>query len=337
LAKLLQERSQPGDLLATSEVGIAPYYSRIRVVDTFGLVDRHVASLPGPPGGKPINDYLFGLAPRFIAFKVETLEGGAVPADWALFQDLRLAVDYELLRIIYNGWNRLLVFERRNAAPARRVVADLARSLGSDTVRFRTPEGTLTQRPELAPQLVRAGGTSCLPVDGYLEARRLLTLAEAAPDALPPPGVMARWQGRCRPFLYHHPGSGPSHPQLHYPLRLPEEGATLTFGLTQAAEFWDPRYGDGVHYRVEVVPATGEPVTVYSRWVDPKNVPADRRWIDAEVDLSAWAGQQVTLVLATDPGPAGNALEDHGGWGQPVVWAGPPAQAAASRPAAAGP
>jgi hypothetical protein len=50
------------------------------------------------------------------------------------------------------------------------------------------------------------------------------------------------------------------------------------------------------------------------RYIDPKNNPADRRWIDVEVPLKTFAGQSVDLVLTTLPGPAGDINYDWAGW-----------------------
>ena len=62
----------------------------------------------------------------------------------------------------------------------------------------------------------------------------------------------------------------------------------------------DPAKGDGVRFEVEVE-AAGKSKKVYSRDVNPKNDPADRRWIDDSVDLSAFVGQDIVLTFITKP------------------------------------
>lgn len=53
--------------------------------------------------------------------------------------------------------------------------------------------------------------------------------------------------------------------------------------------------------------------TVFSRWVDPKNNPEDRRWLDDSVDLGPYLNRPVTLTFHTSPGNSG--VWDHAGWG----------------------
>ena len=55
------------------------------------------------------------------------------------------------------------------------------------------------------------------------------------------------------------------------------------------------------------------------RYIDPKNQPADRRWHDIVIDLSAYAGQDVQLALLTLPGPAGDGRYDWAGWSEPII------------------
>lgn len=43
LGKCLAEHANPGDTVATSLIGRTPYYSRLRTLDVFGLIDPHIA------------------------------------------------------------------------------------------------------------------------------------------------------------------------------------------------------------------------------------------------------------------------------------------------------
>jgi hypothetical protein len=61
-------------------------------------------------------------------------------------------------------------------------------------------------------------------------------------------------------------------------------------------------------------------------FVDPKTNEKDRRWFDASVDLSAYEGQQVWIVLNTDPEPPParprvprTAVADYAVWGEPKI------------------
>jgi hypothetical protein len=64
-------------------------------------------------------------------------------------------------------------------------------------------------------------------------------------------------------------------------------------------------------------------VVVWERQLDPR-VDADRGWVEAQIPLSDYAGQAVTLWLITQPGPANNDAGDRAGWGQPWIVEGTP-------------
>ncbi len=106
---------------------------------------------------------------------------------------------------------------------------------------------------------------------------------------------------------FQHPISS-----LSYILTPDEESRFFLFRLGLDPEVWRPDRGDGVLFRVSAREDGNEEV-VFSRWVDPKNNPDDRRWIDGAVDLSPYLGRAVTLVLSTGPGDSG--IWDWAGWG----------------------
>ncbi len=90
---------------------------------------------------------------------------------------------------------------------------------------------------------------------------------------------------------------------------------------------------DGVEFRVQV--STGEAwQDVFSRFS------AAKQWEPARVDLSAWAGREITLRLVTDPGPKHDTSCDSAFWAAPTIWVGqrptpePDAQRAARRESA---
>ncbi len=53
-------------LVALGEAGIIPYYSGVRVLDMFGLMDKHIARLPGPIHVKFDADYVLSRQPDYI-------------------------------------------------------------------------------------------------------------------------------------------------------------------------------------------------------------------------------------------------------------------------------
>jgi len=99
---------------------------------------------------------------------------------------------------------------------------------------------------------------------------------------------------------------------------IPERGARLEFGMSYDPRLWTGTFanaplGDGATYRVMVDDGSRQQV-VFEQYIDPKNVPEQRRWLDSSVDLSAWAGQRVSLTFSTDGGPAGDTTDDWALW-----------------------
>jgi hypothetical protein len=98
-------------------------------------------------------------------------------------------------------------------------------------------------------------------------------------------------------------------------ISLPRDATQLHFAIGINPEAWNGAIaGDGVRFRVVVKDGAGE-TTVFDQYIDPKHQDVDRRWIDAQVDLSRWRNQPVTLLFSTDAGPAGDTQSDWAYWG----------------------
>ena len=107
--------------------------------------------------------------------------------------------------------------------------------------------------------------------------------------------------------------------EVAYQIEVPAAGS-LQFRTALSSEVWvpEPKGGDGVQFDVFIEDHTGR-THVFSEFIDPVDEPTDRHWHDHRINLSAWAGERVTLILATDPGPQNNADFDWAGWGTPQV------------------
>lgn len=114
LAQWLLDNAEPTDLIATSEVGIVPYYTNMRVLDTFGLTDRHIALMPGSPGNKTDVDYVFNMQPQFIAFRVQQdcYCSGAL-GDTRVLNDWRMRKNYNFVCTFQYYNSVILLFSRR--------------------------------------------------------------------------------------------------------------------------------------------------------------------------------------------------------------------------------
>jgi tetratricopeptide (TPR) repeat protein len=108
------------------------------------------------------------------------------------------------------------------------------------------------------------------------------------------------------PVLFLH-----SPAQLKQRVMIPSDTPILDFvaGLDPVVH----QSSDGATLRVLVEDAAGHATPVYERAVNHDL--AARGWIRGDADLSRWAGQELTLVLETGAGPAGDTTDDWFGWG----------------------
>ena len=99
-------------------------------------------------------------------------------------------------------------------------------------------------------------------------------------------------KGETRHCIYMHPTS-----RLTYKVTVPRDGwFRAWFGVKEEA--WD-KQSDGVLFRVGV--SDGREYDEFiNQHVDPANNAGDRRWVPVSADLSAYAGQQVDLILNTN-------------------------------------
>lgn len=118
--------------------------------------------------------------------------------------------------------------------------------------------------------------------------------------------------GDRRPTLWLHPPS-----RVTYQL-VPPPRAALRTAIALRPAVWSSDKGDGVVFEV-LVEEAGVRRTLFSRYLDPKHDPEDRRWEPVTIDLSRYAGRAITLTFATSGGPAGNIDYDWAGFGNPTL------------------
>ncbi|MDD2598271.1 MAG: hypothetical protein PHO37_03460 [Kiritimatiellae bacterium] len=103
-----------------------------------------------------------------------------------------------------------------------------------------------------------------------------------------------------------------------FPLSLPAD-TKIELAFHTAIRDSAPTEGsgsDGVEFKVFVIRDNNTPQQLFTRFS------AAKIWEKAIVDLSAYAGQTITLRLWTGPGPQNNTSCDSSFWGDPVVFAG---------------
>lgn len=111
----------------------------------------------------------------------------------------------------------------------------------------------------------------------------------------------------------------PPHSRIKWKIEVPRRGTLeVFFGVRQDA--WEAE-GNGVQFRVGV--SDGRTYEEYLKEVvHPQARERDRRWLSAAVDLSAYEGQLVEVILNTDPGPPRDDLDqrnDFALWGEPRI------------------
>ena len=223
------------------------------------------------------------------------------------------------------AWLRLL-----DMAPSPRAAATLRQSLATALV-FATAFTIFWIGVNHAYTLVRPNSA-----ERELYARyRLLGLATLLPQATVAPDapICAEATGCERVALteFTMPQSGDTRPvifahapaEISMPLTVPAERSFLWLSPALDPQAWDWG-GDGVTFTVRVRSDAGE-ATLWSRHITPAD-PADRDWHQIVVPLDEYRGQAITLVLTTDPGPAGDDAGDRAGWGMPWLMRGTVAQ-----------
>jgi hypothetical protein len=110
-------------------------------------------------------------------------------------------------------------------------------------------------------------------------------------------------------------GEHPPYERMPYHFHVPNN-ANLILHFSYALDpfVFDKTSGDGVEFILEVRDSRGKVSRLFSKYIDPKHNPDERRWNDGEVDLSAYRGQTVDLLLTTTPGPRGDTSYDWAAW-----------------------
>jgi hypothetical protein len=116
--------------------------------------------------------------------------------------------------------------------------------------------------------------------------------------------------GESRDALGEHP------PYERMPYRIqvgsgPKEIFDFSYGLDSTV--FD-KTGDGVEFTIELKEPSGRITKKFSRYIDPKHNAEERRWLDGQIDLSAWRNQTVELLFTTAPGPRGDTTWDWAAW-----------------------
>ncbi len=110
--------------------------------------------------------------------------------------------------------------------------------------------------------------------------------------------------------LYQHPTERAS--RLIYSGRRLLPDSWLLFSIGLDPRVCHPGKGDGVIFEI-----TAGDRMLFSRYLDPKNSPGERKWHRFALDLSSWTGEEVSFSFTTLPGKENSY--DSAYWGDPRI------------------
>jgi hypothetical protein len=120
--------------------------------------------------------------------------------------------------------------------------------------------------------------------------------------------------GEKKHCIFAHPFS-----RITWKVKIPPNAVVKTSFALQP-DVWD-KDTDGVQFRVGVSDGRAYE-ELLSQYVNPRARRSDRRWFTVGLDLSSYAGREVSVIFNTDAGPPGdgNTSYDWAVWGEPRVY-----------------
>lgn len=113
--------------------------------------------------------------------------------------------------------------------------------------------------------------------------------------------------------------AAPPNGRIHFKVRIPDDG-WLRLSLGMKPESWD-KEGNGVYFFAGV--SDGKSFEqLFTQTVNPYKNAAERRWIPVSVDLSAYAGEEIEVILNTRSSGPNQPADDRNDmplWGAPVI------------------
>jgi hypothetical protein len=113
--------------------------------------------------------------------------------------------------------------------------------------------------------------------------------------------------------------AAPPSGRLTFHVRVPDDG-WLRLSLGMKPESWD-KEGNGVFFYAGV--SDGKSFEqLFTQTVNPFKNASERRWIPVAVDLAAYAGEEIDVILNTVSSGPGQPPDDRNDlplWGEPVI------------------
>jgi hypothetical protein len=119
--------------------------------------------------------------------------------------------------------------------------------------------------------------------------------------------------------LFHHPTRNKvSENQIQYQTVVPKDKPILTFSIGLEDSIIGKPGADGAKFEISQI-KNGKSETIFSQSLDASAKDSQRYWQPQKLDLTPYAGKEVTLAFATSAGENGNAFCDWSGW-RDITW-----------------
>jgi len=119
--------------------------------------------------------------------------------------------------------------------------------------------------------------------------------------------------GESKEVLFEHPDSSITFKDVAI-----QKNASLNFGISINEPAWE-KVGDGVLFEIILTDKKSKKHNIYSRYIDPKNNPDDRKWFAESIDLKSFEKEKASITFTTSSGPKSNNAFDWAGWSQPKM------------------
>ncbi len=286
LSAWLKRHASQDDLLATYEIGIVPYYSRIRVLDLFGLADRRIATSPGFPGARVDLNYAFGRTPKYVAYRAPS---DCLCSYYPVFRSPEFRDWYDLVAVFPYWTTKWLLFQRR-AVP----VSSSRQWLGWD----HSSDRPVTEGGQPAGHAIGVRMEGQVMLDPHLQLlaplqkENLFFQILSHPESEGGRDAMREWMDTFQKAFVFGPAEDESPARLDYDLVIPPN-TLLEFSfaaVTRNSAF------DSQQFQVSAQTA-GQSQILFSR---DFRTPADLKpgWEKMRVDLSQFSGQRVKLSFS---------------------------------------
>ncbi len=118
-------------------------------------------------------------------------------------------------------------------------------------------------------------------------------------------------------IIFEHPIA--QNQSIFYFAHIPVTNTSiLRFDIALDPSVWSPEKGDGVDYKIYINSIAPENL-IFSQYIDPKHNMTEQKWNPYNVNLSSYAGNNVTLLFSTLPGPKNDGTYDWAWWGDPMI------------------